>query len=175
MNLRIVRKWMICVVILFASVSKLFSQSNEADVKAMFIFNFIKYVEWPQSKSDAVFRIGVFGKSPVSKSLEKVIAQKNKEGRRIELVDVAESEATDCQMLFISQSVSPKNEVLTKMKQSNGILIISDESSKSEKWAAINLLTIDNKIRFEINLGAAKSGGVKISSQLSNLAVSVNP
>lgn len=170
-----VRYWIAGLLILCMSSSRLFAQSNEADIKAMFLFNFIKYVEWPQAKETSTFKIGVIGKSPVTESLKKVIAQKVNEGRKIEVITFATNEDVECQMIFVPEDTEFKAEDLLRLKHIRGLLVISESAAHSQKWAAINLLTVDNKIRFEINQSAAKAGGIKISSQLSNLAISVNP
>ena len=169
------RIWAAGFLILCMTSSGLFAQSNEADIKAMFLFNFIKYVEWPQAKETSTFRIGVIGKSPVTESLKKVIAQKVKEGRKIEVVALAANEDVECQLIFVPEDSEFNTDDLLRLRHVGGVLVISESAAHSEKWAAINLLTVENKIRFEINQGAAKAGGIKISSQLSNLAISVNP
>lgn len=170
-----VRYWTVGLLILCMTSSRIFAQSNEADIKAMFLFNFIKYVEWPQAKETSTFRIGVIGKSPVTESLKKVIAQKVKEGRKIEVVALAANEDVECQLIFVPEDSEFNTDDLLRLRHVGGVLVISESAAHSEKWAAINLLTVENKIRFEINQGAAKAGGIKISSQLSNLAISVNP
>jgi hypothetical protein len=169
------RKWIVCLAIFISGSPTVFSQISESDIKAMFLFNFIKYVEWPQTQGVTGFKIGVVGKSQVFESLQKVIAQKTKDGHKIELVSLSEKEFSSCQLVFISRSAESSGEEWARTYQGSGVLVVSEESTRSGKWAAINLVTIENKIRFEINQSAAKAGGIKISSQLSSLAVSINP
>ena len=63
---------------------------------------------------------------------------------------------------------------MSKVCQGKGVLIIS-EDCKNNNNATINLVNINNKIRFEINNNQAKLGGIKISSKLAEMAISVQP
>ena len=147
------------------------SEGNEYQIKAMFVFNFTKYVEWPESKPGDFFTIGVIGESEITEHLERIAIQKKVGDRKI-VVKALSSEADDyCNILIVSNSRLGKLEQIEKKFAGKGVLIISDESPRS---AAINLVTRDNKIRFEINQSLAKSGGIKISSQLLSLAVEVH-
>ena len=72
------RKWIVCLAIFISGNSTVFSQIGESDIKAMFLFNFIKYVELPQTQSVTEFKIGVDRKSQVFESLQKINKQKIK-------------------------------------------------------------------------------------------------
>ena len=138
--------------LLSAFVQRVGAQSNsESDLKAMFLYNFIKYVEWPAS-AGPTFRIGVVGNTPVLESVRKVAEQKRVNGKAIEVVPVVPGQWPDVQLLFIA-----------------GAAPIDD----AVKGAMINLLNRDNKIRFELNLTEAKESNLRISSQLVNLAENV--
>jgi hypothetical protein len=146
-------------------------EGNEYQIKAMFVFNFTKYVEWPDAKSSDFFVIGVIGESEITEPLEKIAIQKKVGDRKI-AVKVLSPEAEEfCNIIIVSKSKLNKLDQIEKRYAGKGVLIVSDESQRS---AAINLVTRDNKIRFEINPALAKSGGVKISSQLLSLAVEVH-
>jgi uncharacterized protein DUF4154 len=147
------------------------SEGNEYQVKAMFVFNFTKYVEWPDVKSNDVFTIGVIGESEIIEPLERIATQKKVGDKRIVIKTLSHDADEFCNIIIVSKSRLNKLDQVEKKYSGRGVLIISDESQRS---AAINLVTRDNKIRFEINQSLAKSGGVKISSQLLSLAVEVH-
>ena len=147
------------------------TEGNEYQIKAMFVFNFTKYVEWPQPQSSDVFSIGVVGESDITDPLERIAAQKKVGEQRIVIKNLSPEDDDYCNIVIVSRSRLNKLEQVEKKYAGKGVLIISDESPRS---AAINLVTRDNKIRFEINQSLAKSGGVKISSQLISLAVAVH-
>lgn len=147
------------------------NEGNEYQVKAMFVFNFTKYVEWPDAKPNDVFTIGVIGESEILEPLERIATQKKVGDRKIIIKTLSADAEEYCNIIIVAKSRLNKLEQVEKRCAGKGILIISDESPRS---AAINLVTRDNKIRFEINQLLAKTGGVKISSQLLSLAVEVH-
>jgi len=146
-------------------------EGNEYEIKAMFVFNFTKYVEWPQEKANDIFTIGVLGDSEILEQLERIATQKKVGERKIIVRSVSPDAEDCCNIIIVSKSQTNKLDQIEKKYAGKGVLIISDESPRS---AAINLVTRDSKIRFEINQSLAKSGGVKISSQLLSLAVEVH-
>ena len=143
---------------------------NEYQIKAMFVFNFTKYIEWPESSSD-VFTIGVIGESEITEALEKVATQKKVGERKIVIRTLTVEAEEHCDIIIVSKPRTNRLDQIEKRYAGKGVLIISDEAPRS---AAINLVTRDNKIRFEINQNLAKAGGVKISSQLLTLAIAVH-
>jgi hypothetical protein len=147
------------------------TEGNEYQIKAMFIFNFTKYVEWPIITESEVFTIGVLGESDITAPLENIAAQKKVGDKRIVVREVSIEDNEYCHIVIVSRSRVNKLDLVEKKYAGKGVLIVSDESPRS---AAINLVTRDNKIRFEINQSLAKSGGVKISGQLHSLAVAVH-
>ena len=147
------------------------TEGNEYQVKAMFVFNFTKYVEWPESKSGDVFTIGIIGESEIIEPLEHIATQKKVGDKKIAVKLLSPESEEYCNIIIVSKSRLNKQEQVEKKYSGKGVLIISDESQRS---AAINLVTRDNKIRFEINQSLARSGGIKISSQLLSLAVEVH-
>jgi len=147
------------------------NDGNEYQVKAMFVFNFTKYVEWPETKSGDVFTIGVIGESEILEPLERITTQKKVGDKKITVKTISLEDEEICDIVIVSKTRLNKLEQIEKKYAGKGVLIISDESQRS---AAINLVTRYNKIRFEVNPSLAKTGGVKISSQLLSLAVEVH-
>ncbi|CAN5502559.1 hypothetical protein BH11BAC1_BH11BAC1_01070 [soil metagenome] len=147
------------------------TEGNEYQIKAMFIFNFTKYVEWPEKKEASAFTIGVIGESEIIEPLERIAAQKKVGDKKIVVKRLSPDDEDYCNIVIISKSRLNKLELVEKKYAGKGVLIISDESPRP---AAINLVTNDNKVRFEITQSLAKVGGVKISSQLLALAVAVH-
>jgi len=151
------------------------SNNNEYDVKAMFVYNFTKYVEWPETSDPVVFRIAVCGNSDIIPVLQSIAQKKSIGTKKIEIVILPPGEIASCQILFVPKSESHLLEELARKCQGKGILIVSEECRNAGKGAAINLVNSNSKIRFDIYLSAARSAGVKISSQLTSLALNVNP
>lgn len=159
---------MALVFLLTAWMQRATAQSNsESDLKAMFIYNFVKYVEWPPSGGSS-FRIGVVGDSPVSDALRKVAEQKRALGKPIEVVTLAPGQWTDVHVLFIVGNTAVEDAIAHY--NNRAALIITESNRRMPKGSMINLINRDNKIRFELNLIEAKESNLRIASQLANLA-----
>lgn len=143
-------------------------------VKAAFLYNFMKFVEWPKTafKGDnAPIRVYVFGASPFGPALDSV--QGKKVGARTVRITVGEdlSAAETCQMLFIARSSPvPFRNILDRVKD-KPVLTVADTEGFCEAGGGIKFLIAGNKVRFEINQSAAKRAGLKVSSQLLKLAI----
>ncbi|MDH7600301.1 MAG: YfiR family protein [Sedimentisphaerales bacterium] len=158
--------------------------SDEYQIKAAFIFNFIKFVDWPQSSfSDqkAPYIIGVVGKDPFGEHLD-LLAKKPVKDRPITIkrfgpipqdgdpVHPQLDQIIQCHVLFISPSEKKGTSRLIKALGNHTILAIGDEPGFLADGGIMNFLLEDKKVRFEVGLGKAKAVGLQISSQLLRLA-----
>ena len=151
-------------------------QLSEYQIKAAFLYNFGRFVDWPAAaftdgKSPFIF--GILGDNPFGKTLDQAFTGKILNGHPV-VVQVIHSlpEASHCHILFISSS---EKEHLAKIIQglhAACVLTVSESDQFIESGGMINFVTIDNKVRFLINAGAAKAAQLKISSKLLGLAVS---
>ena len=147
------------------------NEGNEYQIKAMFVFNFIKYVEWPSTNTNTEFTIGVIGESEITEPMERIALQKRVGDRKIIVKKLSIEDDSYCNIILVPKSRSNKIEMLEKRYANKGVLVISDEAPNP---AAINLITRESKVRFEINTALAKNCGIKISSQLLSLAAIVH-
>lgn len=164
------------LVLVFISLSRIsFSAepTNENDVKALFILNFIKYVNWPADIDKSTISIGISGESPVYYSLMKIILKRS-ENNNIKIAKINTETIDKYQIIFISEFDGGKIEKWMQKYSDKGVLFIS-ENCKVNCVAAINLFTKNKKIKFGINNSGAHQGGVKISSKLMDLATTVEP
>ena len=160
---------------LLVSMKPIPEEGNEYSIKAMFIYNFTKYIDWSQSSAAKTFRIGVVGKSELFEALESIASQKKIDNKSIEVKKLSDDDNSVYQVIFVAKSEIQRIEELSKKYSGKGVLIISEECRHSERCATINLITTNNKVKFEINQASARIAGLKISSVLTNLAESVNP
>jgi hypothetical protein len=154
-------------------VTRAGTDANEYNVKAMFVLNFMKYVDWPENNSSETFNIGVAGESEIYNALVIMISSRQ-ENNRIKITRITGLDTFPYQIVIIPRSENRNIEEWSKKYQGKGVLLISEEC-KSPNYAAINLLNINNKIRFEINHSQARACGIKISSRLAEFAVKVHP
>jgi hypothetical protein len=173
----------ICLILLAAlgstTVSAYAQSATEYQVKAAFLFNFAKFAEWPADaffKSDAPLQICILGQDPFGHDLEQLIAEKTVSGHRIE-VDHPEGavQARACEILFISSTGKPQiQQILDSLKGAN-VLTVGDTPGFAQMGGVINFVLDDNRVRFEINLKAASTAHLKISSRLLTVAKLVLP
>ena len=150
------------------------TQEQEANLKAVFIYNFTRYIDWDTSSVENEFVIGVIGSSPVTEALAEIAKTKTVKNKRIVIrhFDKPE-EITSCAILFISaNSPYPLSSVLSRINK--GTLTISEEAGYGEKGTAFNFVVVNDKLKFEANVKSINAAGLKASSQLLKLAIIVN-
>jgi hypothetical protein len=175
------------IVTQIASAETSSAKYKEYEVKAAFIFNFLKFIDWPQGKTaeNGPIVIGIIGEDhfgPATdvfkdKSLEehKLVVKRFEGIEQIKkMPDKDKNERLDaiknCHVLFISQSEQKQIRDIIEIVNNKGTLTVSDSDDFIESGGIINFFTEDNKIRFDINQSAAEKNGLKIRSQLLRLA-----
>lgn len=147
---------------------------QEYEIKAVYIYNFAKYVEWPAKafahKTDPII-LGILGNNPFGSHLDK-IAGKPVHGRQLVIRQIKDvRNITPCHLLFISSSEAKKLEHILPALARQPILTIADMENFIAAGGMINLLVQQNKVRFIINPAKAKDQGLTISSLLLKLAI----
>jgi hypothetical protein len=147
----------------------------EYQLKAAFVYNFIKFVEWPsteRSTSDTL-RVCILGEVPAAAPFDDLNGQEAL-GRRLS-VSVLRSlhEARSCQVLFVAASQSARlTEVLATLGGAP-VLTIGDTEGYARRGVMINMFLENKRVRFEINAETARSAGLRISTKLLKLASKV--
>jgi hypothetical protein len=153
--------------------------SREYELKAVFLFNFSQFVEWPIasfSTRQAPFVIGILGKNPFGVYLEEIVSGEKANGHAVTIQyynDVKEISA--CQILFINVAGTKNTQRIIESLKGHTILTVSDASDFSELGGMVRFFTRDNKIKFEINPDASRASGLVISSKLLRLAEIFTP
>jgi hypothetical protein len=148
-------------------------EPNEAQVKAAFLFNFVKFVEWPAeafNNSDAPIIVGVLGDDPSCSAIDQTINGKTANGRRLAIRRFLNANSlTYCHLLFIGYS--QKNNLEKILAAAGpGVLTIGETDRFTRVGGIINFAIVNSKVRFEINQAAAEKAGLKISAKLLSLA-----
>ena len=143
---------------------------GEYEVKAAFLYNFAKFVEWPAGALEQRdrFTICVVGASDVSEQLKRVVEGRSVSGLAVvvDTLEAADADA-DCQMLFAPDGESARS--ITAQARA-GVLTVGEYASFARDGGMINFVFIDRKVRFEINRKRAEEAGLAISSKLLKLA-----
>jgi hypothetical protein len=154
--------------------------NREYPLKALFLYNFGSYIEWPSATfvdERQPFVIGVLGASAIEGTLREIAATRTIQGRQIVVEQYASPAALkSCQILFIPRGVGPaeRAEAVERLRERE-VLIVGESPGFALQGAAVNFFIEANKIRFEINVEAAKRHHLKISSKLLALARIVEP
>lgn len=147
---------------------------TNAKIKAVFIYNFTKYIEWPQTYKEGDFTIGIIGETPLYSELIKMTETKKVANQTLEVKKfTSPSEVTKCHILYVSREKSSTlTDVLKKVKN-NSTLLVTEENGLMEKGAGINFIIKDNRQKFELNKGNVEKYKLKVSSNLEALAFTV--
>jgi hypothetical protein len=152
---------------------------SEYAVKAAYIYNFAKFVEWPPGILDerGEFIIGMLGDDPFGNVLERALESKMAGGYPISFQRYSTlDEAAKAQILFIPASRELDLPFLPSALHRDAVLTVSDSPGFAERGVLINFfITNDDKVRFEVNLKEAENTGLRLSSQLLKLATIVDP
>jgi hypothetical protein len=153
-------------------------QPSEYEVKAAFLFNFTKFVEWPESAfedSHSAIVIGIIGEDPFGDSLTRIVAGQKAQGRAIAIVRYRRGDdLRHCHVLFISASERPSTARILAGLQDAGVLTVSDIDGFAEAGGIMQFVMRENRVRFVVNLGAATQSKLRVSAKLLALAQVVN-
>ncbi len=147
-------------------------QNGEYLLKAAFLYNFTKFVEWPDSTfatSSTPLMICVLGNDPFGSSLD-AIADKTIKGRplvikRLHSVD----RVKDCQMLYVSPNQLTQTAEIVPTIQKAPVLTVCDAEDCAEAGIMLNMRVVENRVQLDMNLDAVQRTPLKVSSQLIKL------
>jgi hypothetical protein len=159
------------MVLLWASLTAHAQTSmSESQVKAQFLLNFVKYVDWPSGGSTSVI-IGILGHDNLTDDLQSAAEGKSINGREIVIKHLSADDALNgCAILFISSSENSRLDEILSKTSVLPILTVGENESFLQKGGIINFMLKDGKIRLAINLKVAQQVKLQISSKLLNVA-----
>ncbi len=150
-------------------------ESREYIIKAGFIYNFTKFVQWPEKINSQFEKNGinlcVAGKDPFGQILDNLAEKLLQRGKVLNIKrGISLSKISQCALLFISQSEKTRLRKIVTHAKAFPVLLIGETPGYAESGVGINFFIQENQIRFEINIKAAELSGLKISSELLSLA-----
>jgi hypothetical protein len=150
---------------------------GEYEVKAAFIYNLAKFVEWPGKSLDNISTLTLYiiGDDPFGTDMDAIRDKLIKE-KRIVIKQIDSPDALkNAGILFISSSEKEQLRDILKAISGLPILTIGDTKSFAQRGVMVNFYLENNKIRFEVNLEAANLAGLKISSNLLRMGTIIAP
>ena len=152
--------------------------AQEYQLKAVFLFQFAQFVEWPSSSfasPEMPFEFCVLGEDPFGSFLEETVRDENVKGRALTIRRHRQPEELQgCNILFISRSQMDRLDTILAAVRGRSTLTVADAQAFAERGGAIQFVTVNNKLRLRINPNAAKAADLVISSKLLSLADIVN-
>jgi len=165
----------ICLLLSFADAGATSAQTiDEYQVKAAFLYNFAKFVEWPaltfKTDKDPI-RICVLGLDPFGTALADAVGGKTVLGRPFVLSDIASAgQVTDCQILFISSSERKHLRSILAELRTKGTLTVGETDGFAADGGMVNFKLSGGKVRLEINIEATGQAKLRINSSVLSLA-----
>jgi hypothetical protein len=171
---RVAARWMIVVCGLFVfgigSSSQAALPSQEYQIKAVFLFHFAQFVEWPPqgfADGQTPLVIGVLGEDPFGGFLEETVRGEKVNSRTLLVQHYRRVEEIQaCHVLFIGQSEANRLDQILSYLKDRSILTVSDVEDFAHRGGMIRFVMQQNKIRLKINVEAAKAANLTISSKL---------
>jgi YfiR/HmsC-like len=143
---------------------------RQEDIKATFLFNFAKFVEWPDSSSGdsaALFRIEIIGRDPFDGRFDQLMIGKSVNGQAIEVIhSLSAPSAERVRIAFVSASEGKRLDSLLNTYRQNGVLTVSDIANFTQRGGMIGFVTEPGAVRFRINLAAVDGSQLRVSSRL---------
>jgi len=153
--------------------------SKEYQVKAVFLYNFTQFIEWPPeafAQPDAPLVIGILGPDPFGKYLDETVQGEKINGHPLVVQRFHTlGEITHCQILFVSTDEKNRWKQIFEFAKTKHVLTVGDVANFSKQGGMIRFFPEENKIRIRINLTSVKAADLKVSSKLLRLAEIVEP
>lgn len=163
---------------LFVSLTKTTCKAQDVDYKAytLYVYNFMKYVEWPQAQSNGNFVIAVLGDSPILSELQSLAVLKKIKGRTIIVKKISSIDETQgAHLIYIASGKSSTMSGLKETTKNTPVLIVGEREGLAKKGAGLSFVTTDeDELKFDINKREIELRQLKISSSLTSLGILIN-
>ena len=151
------------------------SKAQDEKFKALFMYNFTKYIEWPQSKQSGDFVIGVIGSPAIVGELNAIAQRKTVGSQAIKIKEISSSdEMAKMHIVYVAEGKSDDAAAIAGKIKGKGVVLITDKPGFAQSTSGINYIKKDGKQSFEVNQKHLTDEGVKVSAQLMALGVEVN-
>ena len=149
--------------------------ASNAKLKASYIYNFTKYINWPDKYKEGNFVIGVLGTSTFYNDLTALLSTKTVGSQKFEIKSYTNAESVTgiCHILFVPAENSGMLPDVVKKMKGKSTLIVTEKPGLAKQGAAINFVVENNKQKFELNKSNIEKYSLKVSSTLTSLAIAV--
>lgn len=164
---------LILSIVLGATVAIASAQERPThEIHAAMLYNFIKYVQWPNESEPGDFVVGVIGDENVFNTLKAWYDGKAKGTKKYVIKKLSSAgEAENCQVVYVGKSKNKDFENIKTSVNGKSVLTITDGNGMGQKGSCINFKVIDGKLKFELNQAMVTGSNLKVSTQLSSMAI----
>lgn len=164
----------LCALILISAMT--YGQGvSEYALKAAFLYNFAKFVQWPAEafpSRSAPLLLCSYKSNEVGDALQHIVRGKTINGRSLAVKEIRDpGEGKTCQMLFVGADASPSEESILAAIGDESILIVGETPEFAKRGGGINFVVQEDRLRFVVNLSATDRARLKLSSKLLSLAI----
>lgn len=167
----------LAVAALTAAVPAAAQDALEREVRAVYLYNFARYVTWPAEafpNARTPVRICVLGTDPFGDALDRAVAGETVNGRTLEAVRVGPQDALrGCHILYAASVDDRRAAAALAAAQGRPLLTVGEHDRFLDRGGMIRFRRIDNRVRFDINLKAVERNGLRISARLLGVAAEV--
>jgi hypothetical protein len=150
------------------------NKPTQYEVEAAYLFNFGKFVGWPNTHASSPFLICILGDDPFGPVLDRAIAGEVLGSRLVQDKRITHpQDAAGCSILYISSSESARLSKILSAIQEAPVLTVSDIPDFVQQGGMIQFVLRDGRVRFEVNLAPTQRNGLMMSSELLKVAVQV--
>lgn len=169
--------WRPALLALLLATSPVLGQHLENRVKAAYLYNFLLFVNWPETAPAAdpqtPWRVCVLGETGLAEALQPMAGRRAR-GRPVELEPLHDTASlAGCQVVFLAASSATRLPDVVAAARGDAVLTVSDAPGFAQRGGMIGFVLHDGRIRIEVNLAAARQAGLEISSKLLEVALRV--
>ncbi len=165
------RSFLIVIALLAGALWVNAESAQEYVVKAAFLYNLAKFVEWPDPQSKEPLFFGILGQDPFGETLDRTVANKLIGGRPVAIKRSAElGPLADCQIVFVSASETKRLKQILKAFEGRQVLTVGDSEEFVKSGGATALVLEQNRVVLEVNPDQTARAGLKISSRALEVA-----
>lgn len=177
-----IRRWLLPALLLLAIAPRVPAAEDPAleyKVKAGFLFNFAKFVEWPSKAFDATnspIVIGIRADDPAAPVLQLALQGKVANGRSLAVKLLPDTAGlSSCHIFFLGRTQKERFEDMLARAQGLPVLTVGEMDEFAHRGGMVNFVRKDEAFRFDVNLDAAEKVGLKVSGKLASMATIVKP
>ena len=142
------------------------------EIHSAMLYNFIKYIQWPDEGASGEFIVGVIGEDDVYNTLKAWYDGKPKGSKTYVIKKLGSTaEAASCHVVYIGKAKSKDFDDVKSKVNGKSILTITDGNGLGQKGSCINFKVIDGRLKFELNQEVVTGSNLKVSGQLSSMAI----